>query len=179
MPDDDGFGALPWSRKPATASPHSDEIFVATFAPHWLKSAPAFLCLLLGAGIGSAAIATTMATTAPPSALLAVGLSVATAVLHWSFREFLSNILTSTVITNKRFLHFTHRLWLKNDEQEILLSRTKTVDAVKEGLLKNIFDYGNLVFDPTHDPHAGISTVSFVPHPQRWAQQITNVARNQ
>lgn len=84
---------------------------------------------------------------------------------HWIFLCLLGETIDRIFITNQRSIQFDTRLLLHEEIRENSFDKMRTVEAVKEGLLQNVLNYGTIRFQ------GGID-IYLVPHPHRVAKAI-------
>lgn len=99
------------------------------------------------------------------NAAFLVGLLLMLLSHHWFFWRLLGDAADCIVITNQRSIHFEVQLLFHDEMRENSLDKMRTVEASKEGLLQNIFQYGTLRFQGGLD-------IPLVPHPHRVARDI-------
>ena len=167
----DVLATLPWKAKRGRPTIEKGEKMLLNSRCHWMKYFPAiFLYLLLLSlcltllGVSSVDI---------PMIRLSVFFGVLVALIliqHWFFHAMLSENVTDIILTNKRILLLSHRLWFSDTMEEIILSRIKMVEIRKRGIVRRVFNYGDLWFDT-----GGGQTVCFVPQPSLWVTQIERV----
>jgi hypothetical protein len=169
---------LPWKFRKAMPEFEADERLLKVLHTHWMQFAPLLLVIfplsliigLLVAGLtlpASSLLGTT-------SLLLSMVVSVLT--LHWFFHLILSISLNDILITDRRILFLSSKLWLRDNMHEILNRRINAVEVSKKGVLQNMLDYGELWFDTGgSESQDRTQIVPYVPHPYHWEKQISDV----
>jgi hypothetical protein len=169
----DALSALPWKIKGSTLPMDKGERLLLETRHHWMKYMfPAVVyALLLFVGGSIFVFGPSIFASSP-----AVGrmLSLATLIVvlaahHWFFHLMLSENVTDILLTNKRIILLAHRLWLSHTRDQLVIDRIKMVEVHRRGLLRNLFNYGDL--SCLFDVSAG-KTFFFLPNPQKWAGEI-------
>ncbi len=171
----DPLAALPWRSRAPLLQPETDEKLLRRSHGHWVQHAlPAFVAVLLsGAGMAFLAAAVFMSVSAVVAQVLLLLASVVVLpTLHWFFHYALSESVSEILLTNKRILRLDRRLWWYDAVDETVLARIKAVHVHKSGLLRQVFDYGDLVFDI-----GGGKNLDYLPHPKGWAEDIQRQIR--
>ncbi len=174
----DALSTLPWKSSKSTPTIRKDEHVILDSRHHWMKYVPAVFVyvLLFPFCIFLLMIATSLRSSSPEVAtVLFFGTFVTlVCIQHWFFHILLSENVTDTVLTNQRMLYFSHRLWFVDSMDELILDKIKMVKIDKNGIMRNLLNYGDLAC--LFDVDAG-KTFLFLPAPKHWSQKIENMIR--
>ncbi len=167
----DVLDQLPWKSASSLPLMSKDETMVRSAHRHWMKRLPAAgayaLLLLLCIAVLATGMALHGASMRVSEGVMLAGLLAAVLVQHWFFHFLLSENVTDIILTNKRILFLTRKLWFVDTADEIVLAKIKMVEAQKRGILCRVLDYGNLWFDT-----GGGRSIAFLPSPKEWARDI-------
>jgi hypothetical protein len=176
------LSTLPWKSKASPVFITKDEKILRASLQHIIKDIPNCIIFLL-------LLATCIAMfffSANGEAnrlwfsqtLFLSGLGGVVFLYHWLFYNLLSFATCDIILTNKRVLFITHRLWLSSVIHDISLSKMNAVEAETKGLWQRIFNYGDLWFDTGgSNPGEMNQTITLVPSPQAWADAIASALK--
>lgn len=153
-----------------------EERLIDAFSTHWIKYvAPAFfytvflsVSLLLFLFAGYAAYENELLSNA--SFLIALFSMVV--AHHWFFFRILSEAMVDVIITNRRLIFLQDSLLFQDDMHEVSLERIRAIEALKHGILQNVFRYGSLWFDTGGSSIKSGRIIRLVPHPHSKAKEI-------
>lgn len=162
--------SLPWRARSPVPAVVKGELLHRETRHHWMKRAPAFCIyiLLMVAGLSAFWFLSPASDGVSLSFLLPL-LGGIVIVQHWFFYIMLGESSTELILTNKRVLYLYHRLWIADEMDELAIMNIKLVKVHKNGLIRQIFDYGEL--SCLFDIDAG-KTFPYVPSPGTWAVEI-------
>ena len=167
--------SLPWRSVTKMIHVDQDEVLISAFDTHWIKFVSPVIAMVTLVLFSFALFYVSYLyypTGALHTATYFSGEIILIATCHWIFYKLMSEGLQDIIITNKRFIFLESRLWLQDSMHEIKMDRIRAVDVYKNGLLKNLFNYGSLWFD-IGQSSVEFNTIKLVPHPHEKAGIIT------
>lgn len=170
----DPLAGLPWKSRSSVPVITKGEKILRTARHHWMKYVLPMCVYLLFFPLCIVLIvmAPALGSVTPELGLTLLMASLVAVVLvqHWFFHAMLSENVTDMMLTDKRILLLSHRLWLADGMDEIILNRIKMVEVDKHGFVRRLFDYGDLWFDV-----GGGRTLPYISSPHAWAGHVERV----
>lgn len=169
---------LPWKSSRAGDNEvllwHTSRHFVRYIAPVTV----AVLLSVVATLLFWMSVASRDASLAAAQAFCLAAVGVLAVLNHLFFHYVLSESICDIILTKKRVVYITHRLWLSDLMHDIALHQVKAVEAHQTGIVQHLLDYGEIWFD-TGGSAAGESnqTIAYVPKPQKWATEISRAMK--
>ena len=171
----DTLAALPWKKKDPVLRMEEGEQLLLETRHHWMKYVfpTGIYVLLVSIGICALVFAGVSQGAFPGVPMVSMAALAASLIVHnWFFHFILSENATDVIITSKRIVLLSHRLWFEETCDELVLERIRIVEVHRRGFLRNVFNYGDL--SCLFDVNAG-KTFYFIPNPKKWAGAIERI----
>lgn len=94
---------------------------------------------------------------------------------HNFFHKLMSESMLDIFVTSERIIYFDDNLFFSNNEHEIPLHRIAGIEAIQEGLLQNILNFGTLWIDTGGSTVDLKRSIPYVPHPEELSEKIAKV----
>jgi hypothetical protein len=168
----DSLASLPWkSKSPGPVIEKGEKLLLET-RHHWMKHIVPIGVFVILAPLCVALfpIALSLRTESVQlSAIIFFGTLISLLLIHhWFFHAMLSENVTDIILTNRRVFYMSHQLWFADTMDEVVLQSIKIVEAGRRGIVRRLFNYGELWFDIG----GGGQKIPYVPSPQTWATYI-------
>jgi hypothetical protein len=154
-----------------------EEKIVESIQDHWIILAKYFSAYAVGWVIALFfyEIAVLINDSSPVLAQIILFVSFITvmAINHWLFIYLLYWELSTWVITTKRLIDFRFLPYVQHDTSFIVISEIHEIDKWKHGILKNLFNYGDVEINLPAIPKPHM--FHYVPKPSRFATMIHTI----
>lgn len=109
-------------------------------------------------------------TSATYRTLAFVAICILTYYLHRFFLRFFNYYLKTFIITNSRLLKLNQTIYLRNIRDSIDLNQIQDIEIHQEGLIRTLFNYGDLIITLSASTEA--KRIRFVPNPEYFFKKI-------
>jgi len=158
-------------------TPIVSERLVVCVRTHWMKYMPNALKNHFFAAIGLLLLFVSSIAVLESVALLTctIGMTIFLYVHHHFFHKLMSESMYDIFVTSERIIYFDDNLFITNNEHEIPLHRIAGIEALQDGLVQNILNYGTIWIDTGGGTVDLKRSIPYVPYPEELSEKIAKL----